>query len=241
MSANYQENIPLPVSDIKLQEIFSKAMTQVYLWMAMGLMVTAVVSVVVVSSPFLLGLVFSSTLVFWGLLILELILVMAVSRVAMTVSSGAGLALFFVYAAVNGLTLSVIFLVYDLGTIGLAFITTAVTFGVMSVVGYTTKQDLTRWGGLLFMALIGLIIASVVNLFLASTALDWVITYAGILIFLGLTVYDTNRIKKMTYALAAQGEINIIDRVAVMGALRLYLDFINLFLYILRLLGRRRR
>lgn len=240
MSVNYQENVPLPVSDVKLQEIFSKAMTQVYLWIAMGLMVTAVVSVIVVSSPFLLGLIFSSSIVFWGLLIFELILVLAVSRVAMTVSSGAGLALFFLYAAVNGLTLSVIFLVYDLGTIGLAFITTAVTFGVMSVVGYTTKQDLTRWGGLLFMALIGLIIASVVNLFLASTALDWVITYAGILIFLGLTVYDTNRIKKMTYALAAQGETNLVDRVAVIGALWLYLDFINLFLKILRLLGRRR-
>ena len=241
MSVNYQENIPLPVSDVKLQEIFSKAMTQVYLWMAMGLMVTAVVSVIVVSSPFLLGLVFSNIIVFWGLLILELILVIAVSRVAMRVSSGAGLALFFLYAAVNGLTLSVVFLVYQLGTIGLAFITTAVTFGIMSVVGYTTKQDLSRWGGLLFMALIGLIVASVVNMFLASTALDWVVTYAGILIFMGLTVYDTNRIKKMTYALAAQGETNIIDRVAVMGALRLYLDFINLFLYILRLLGRRRR
>ncbi len=241
MSVDYQENIPLPVSDVKLQEIFSKAMTQVYLWMAMGLMVTAVVAVVVVSSPFLLGLIFSSRIVFYGLLILEFVLVLAVSRVVMTVSSGAGLALFFLYAAVNGLTLSVVFLVYQLGTIGLAFITTAVTFGIMSVVGYTTKQDLTRWGGLLFMALIGLIVASIVNLFLASSALDWVITYAGILIFMGLTVYDTNRIKKMTYALAAQGETNIVDRVAVMGALRLYLDFINLFLYILRLLGRRRR
>lgn len=240
MSVNYQENVPLPISDVKLQEVFSKAMTQVYLWMAMGLMITAVVSVIVVSSPFLLGLIFSSSIVFWGLLIFELILVLVVSRVAMTVSSGAGLALFFLYAAVNGLTLSVIFLVYDLGTIGLAFITTAVTFGVMSVVGYTTKQDLTRWGGFLFMALIGLIIASVVNLFLASTALDWVITYAGILIFLGLTVYDTNRIKKMTYDLAAQGETNLVDRVAVIGALWLYLDFINLFLKILRLLGRRR-
>ncbi len=240
MSVNYQENIPLPVSDVKLQEVFSKAMTQVYLWMAIGLMVTAVVSVIVVSSPFLLSLVFSNFIVLIGLAVLELILVVSVSSVAMKVSSGAGLALFFFYAAVNGLTLSFIFLVYELGTIGLAFITTAVTFGVMSVVGYTTKQDLTRWGGILFMALIGLIIASVVNLFLASTAMDWVITYAGILIFLGLTVYDTNRIKKMTYALAAQGETNLVDRVAVIGALWLYLDFINLFLKILRLLGRRR-
>ena len=240
MSTSYQDSVPLPVSDVKLQEIFTKAMTQVYLWMAMGLMLTAVVSVVVVSSPFLLGLVFGTPAIIWGLLIFELILVIAISRVVMSVSSGAGLALFFVYAAVNGLTLSVIFLVYDLGTIGLAFITTAVTFGVMSVVGYTTKQDLTRWGGLLLMALIGLIIASIVNMFLASTALDWIVTYAGILIFMGLTVYDTNRIKKMTYALASQGETNLADRIAVMGALRLYLDFINLFLFILRLLGRRR-
>ena len=240
MSYNYQENIPSPVSDVKLQEIFTQAMTQVYLWMAMGLMVTAVVAVIVSSSPFLLGLIFSSPIVLVGLIILELILVLAVSRVAMSVSSGAGLALFFVYAAVNGLTLSVIFLVYDLGSIGLAFITTAVTFGVMSVIGFTTKQDLSRWGGILLMALIGLIIASVVNIFLASSALDWVITYAGILIFMALTVYDTKRIKQMTHALALEGETNVIDRVAVMGALRLYLDFINLFLYILKLLGRRR-
>ena len=240
MSYNYQENIPSPVSDVKLQEIFTQAMTQVYLWMAMGLMVTAVVAVIVSSSPFLLGLIFSSPIVLVGLIILELILVLAVSRVAMSVSSGVGLALFFVYAAVNGLTLSVIFLVYDLGSIGLAFITTAVTFGVMSVIGFTTKQDLSRWGGILLMALIGLIIASVVNIFLASSALDWVITYAGILIFMALTVYDTKRIKQMTHALALEGETNVIDRVAVMGALRLYLDFINLFLYILKLLSRRR-
>ena len=240
MSYNYQENIPSPVSDVKLQEIFTQAMTQVYLWMAMGLMVTAVVAVIVSSSPFLLGLIFSSPIVLVGLIILELILVLAVSRVAMSVSSGVGLALFFVYAAVNGLTLSVIFLVYDLGSIGLAFITTAVTFGVMSVIGFTTKQDLSRWGGILLMALIGLIIASIVNIFLASSALDWVITYAGILIFMALTVYDTKRIKQMTHALALEGETNVIDRVAVMGALRLYLDFINLFLYILKLLGRRR-
>ena len=240
MSYNYQENIPSPVSDVKLQEIFTQAMTQVYLWMAMGLMVTAVVAVIVSSSPFLLGLIFSSPIVLVGLIILELILVLAVSRVAMSVSSGAGLALFFVYAAVNGLTLSVIFLVYDLGSIGLAFITTAVTFGVMSVIGFTTKQDLSRWGGILLMALIGLIIASIVNIFLASSALDWVITYAGILIFMALTVYDTKRIKQMTHALALEGETNVIDRMSIMGALRLSLDFINLFLYILKLLGRRR-
>ncbi|MCA9928334.1 MAG: Bax inhibitor-1/YccA family protein, partial [Anaerolineales bacterium] len=165
----------------------------------------------------------------------------SITRVAMSVSSNAGLALFFLYAVVNGLTLSVIFLVYQLGTIVLAFGATAVTFAILSVIGYTTKQDLTRWGGILFGALIGLIIASVVNIFLASSALDWVITYAGILIFMGLTVYDTKRIKGMAYALAAQGDTAVVGRVGVLGALRLYLDFINLFLFILRLLGRRRR
>ncbi|KAA3658732.1 MAG: BAX inhibitor (BI)-1/YccA family protein [Chloroflexi bacterium] len=224
-----------------MQEIFTNIMTQVYLWMALGLVVTAVTAFITVSSPFLLGLIFSSRFVFWGLVIFELILVFSITKVATSVSSQAGLALFFLYAAVNGLTLSAIFLVYQMGTIVLAFGATAITFGIMSVIGYTTKQDLTRWGGILFASLIGLIIASVVNMFLASSALDWVIAYAGILIFMGLTVYDTKRIKGMAITLATQGDTNVIGRVAVMGALRLYLDFINLFLFILRLLGRRRR
>ncbi|MCP4428242.1 MAG: Bax inhibitor-1/YccA family protein, partial [Chloroflexi bacterium] len=195
----------------------------------------------VVSSPALLSLIFSSNITFFGLIIGELLLVIAIGRVVARISPGAGLALFFLYAALNGATLSVIFLAYQLGTIVLAFGVTAVTFGVMSIIGFTTKQDLTKWGGILFMALIGLIIASIANMFLASSALDWVITYAGILIFMGLTVYDTKRIKEMTYALALQGDAQVVSRVGVMGALRLYLDFINLFLYILRLLGRRRR
>jgi hypothetical protein len=216
-------------------------MARVYLWMMLGLMVTAVVSLFVISSPMLLSLIFSSNLTFFGLIIGEFVLVIAISRVVTRVSPMAGLALFFLYAALNGATLSVIFLAYQLGTIVLAFGVTAVTFGIMSIIGFTTKQDLTKWGGILFMALIGLIIASVANMFLASSALDWIITYAGILIFMGLTVYDTKRIKTMTYTLAAQGDTQVVSRVGVMGALRLYLDFINLFLYILRLLGRRRR
>ena len=179
---------------------------------------------------------------FYGLLIGEIVLVLAIGRVVMKVSAGKeGLALFFVYAFLNGLTMSVIFFAYDLGTIWLAFGSTAVLFGIMSVVGYTTKQDLSNWGGILMMGLIGLIVASVANMFFANSTLDWIITYAGILLFLALTVYDTNRIKKMTYAALATGQTEVCGAEWVSSARCVSTwIFINLFLYILRLLGRRR-
>jgi FtsH-binding integral membrane protein len=235
---NYQ--VPMPLSEAEMTRTFVAAMQKVYTWMALGLLLTAVTAIAVFSFPFLTYLIFSSQFVFYGLLIGELVLIIAISRTITHVSANAGLALFFVYSAVNGLTLSVIFLVYDLGTIWLAFGTTAVLFGVMSIIGYTTKEDLSHWSGVLMMALVGLIIASVANLFLANTAFDWFITHFGIFLFLALTVYDTNRIKKMTFAAGAAGQRDVVNRIGVIGALHLYLDFINLFLYILRLLGRRR-
>jgi len=121
----------------------------------------------------------------------------------------------------------------------MAFGTTAILFGVMSVVGYTTKSDMTKWGPILLMGLVGLIIASVANMFLASSALEWVITYVGIFLFLALTVYDTKYIKTMTAQFAATGDSQMVSRIGVLGALKLYLDFINLFLFILRLFGRK--
>lgn len=142
------------------------------------------------------------------------------------------------YSALTGVTLSTIFLIYTDASISTTFFVTAATFGVMSVVGLVTKRDLTKFGSILFMLLIGLVIASVVNLFLQSEALYWVLTYAGIAIFVGLIVWDTQRIKQMAAMGLADGRSRM--AVAVMGALRLYLDFINLFLLLLRLLGRRR-
>ncbi|MEW5986524.1 MAG: Bax inhibitor-1/YccA family protein [Chloroflexota bacterium] len=242
MNYNFEPNVPLPVSEAKLAETFTAAMQRVYLWMFLGLMLTAGVATTVVSSPTLLRLVFGSgsTLPFLGLVVVELALVIGISAAINRLTPGVAAGLFFLYAAVNGITLSVIFLAYELGTITLAFAVTAALFGVMSVVGYTTKEDLTRWRGILFMGLIGLIIASVANYFLASTTLDWILTYAGIALFLALTVYDTNRIKAWTYQALVQGDTLVAGRVGVLGALRLYLDFVNLFLYILRLLGRRK-
>ena len=150
--------------------------------------------------------------------------------------------MFFAYAALNGVTLSSILLAYDLGVVTMAFGVTAVVFTLLTIVGLTTKQDLTKWGPILFFGLIGIILATLVNMFLRSSTLDLIITYLGIIIFLALIVYDTKYIKKMTYAAAAQqGDLQaVIGRISVLGALKLYLDFINLFLYILRLLGRRR-
>lgn len=240
MSYEYEQQMPMPISEAEMKRTFVAAMQKVYTWMALGLLLTATTAIAVFNVPLLAALIFSSELVFFGLLIGELILVLAISRVATHVSANTALALFFVYSAVNGLTLSVIFLAYDLGTIWLAFGTTAVLFGVMSVIGYTTKEDLSHWGGVLMMALVGLIIASIANLFLANSTLDWIVTYVGVFLFLALTVYDTNRIKKMTFAAVTAGEQDVVGRIGVIGALHLYLDFINLFLYILRLLGRRR-
>ncbi len=238
---SYEHQQTLPVSPAQVSAIFTAAMQRVYLWMALGLVLTAGVAFYVSSSFTLLSLIFSSQWVFLGLVLVELGLVIGITRAINRLSPAAAVGLFFLYAAINGVTLSAIFLVYDLGSVALTFGTTAVVFGVMSFVGWTTKQDLSKWGGILFMALIGLIVASIANYFLASTVLDGVITYAGVLIFLGLTVYDTNRIKLMAAAAAYEGVgETAVSRIGVLGALRLYLDFINLFLFLLRLLGRRR-
>lgn len=241
MSFNLGPGAPtMPVSESRVNELFTAAMQRVYMWMALGLLLTTGAALVVANSPTLLNLIFGTPLV-WGLLIGEFILVMVISAAINRLSPIVALGLFFLYSAVNGLTLSVIFFAYELGTITLAFGSSAVLFGVMSFIGFVTKEDLTSWGRILFMAVIGLVIASVANIFLANSTLDWIITYAGILIFLALTVYDTQRIKMMTYASAAQGMDQVVSRIGVLGALRLYLDFINLFLFMLRLFGGRRR
>jgi hypothetical protein len=244
MSANfdYQEQYPAEVSDARLSEVFAGVMQRVYGWMALGLLLTTIVAFITLSSETILALVFGNMLVFWGLFIAELILVISVGRAISRLSPGVGLTLFFVYSALTGVTLSVIFLAYGLGTVLLAFGTTTLIFVILTVVGLTTKEDLTKWGPILFIGLLGIILASVVNFFLASTALDWIVTYVGILIFLGLIVYDSNMIKRATHAAVLQGNDSqqVLNGLAVMGALRLYLDFINLFLRLLRVLGRRR-
>jgi FtsH-binding integral membrane protein len=210
----------------------------VYGWMAAGLGVTALVGWMVSQNA---G-AFRSVLGGPGILILflaELALVMVVAGAVQRISATVATVLFLVYAALNGVTLSVIFLVYALPTIAGAFLVTAVSFGAMSLYGMVTQRDLTRYGSLLFMALIGLVVASVVNLFFASSGLYALITYAGVLIFVGLTAYDTQRLKNMAYQTSSNGAAAA--RYSIVGALVLYLDFINLFLLLLRLLGNSNR
>jgi len=177
-------------------------------------------------------------MMFYGLFIGEILLVgYLIARISKMSAQTAAL-IFTGYAALNGLTLSVVFLAYTQESIGSTFLVTAGTFAIMSVYGYYTKKDLTSWGNILFMALIGIIIASVVNFFMQSEMMYWLITYAGVLIFVGLTAYDTQKIKRMSTAneIGSEGE----TKTAIVGALMLYLDFINLFLLLLRVMGDRK-
>jgi FtsH-binding integral membrane protein len=207
---------------------------QVYAWMGAGLLVTALVALATVSSPALFKAVMGNRLVFYGLMLGELGLVVALTAAINRLSAAAATFMFIVYSALNGVTLSVIFLVYTADSIASTFFVTAAMFGVMSAYGALTRRDLTSWGSFLFMGLVGVVIASLVNIFMRSDAVSWIVSGAGVIVFTGLTAYDTWKIK----ALAAGGAAG--KKPAILGALTLYLDFINLFLMLLRLLGRRR-
>lgn len=211
---------------------------RVYNWMGLGLAVTALVALYTASNPALLGFIFGNSLVFFGLIIGQLGLVIVLSVAINRLQASTATLLFFLYSGLTGLTLSMIFLAYTRASIASTFFVTAGTFGLMSLYGYTTQRDLTSWGSFLFMGLIGIILASVVNIFLHNETVYWVVTYAGILIFVGLTAYDTQTLKEMARAGFANEELE--RKSAVMGALRLYLDFINLFLMLLRVMGNRR-
>ncbi len=211
---------------------------RVYNWMGLGLAATALVALYTASNPSLLKMIFGNSLVFFGLILAELGLVIWLSAAINRLNYSTASMMFFVYSALNGLTMSVIFLAYTSTSIASTFFVTAGTFGAMSFYGYTTKRDLSSWGSFLFMGLIGIILASVVNIFLHSPMVYWVVTYAGILVFVGLTAYDTNKLKEMARAGFADEETE--GKSAVMGALALYLDFINLFLMLLRIFGSRR-
>jgi uncharacterized protein len=213
-------------------------MVKVYGWMGFGLLITGFVAWYTAISEELLGFIFASRWIFFGLIILELVAVgLLVSLINKMTASMATL-VFLLYALLNGLTMSLIFVVYTAESIASTFFVTAGTFGVMSMYGYFTKTDLSRWGNLLFMGLMGIIIASIANFFMKSETLYWITTYAGVLIFVGLTAYDTQKIKRMNI-IGNEGSDED-HKEAIMGALTLYLDFINLFLYLLRIFGRRK-
>ena len=209
---------------------------KVYRWMGLGLLVTAITAYFVVSSGFVYTLA-SNSILFYGIIIAEFGLVIYLSSRIMKMSAEAATASFIIYSALNGITFSLILLVYTGASIASTFMTTALTFGAMSAYGYFTKRDLTSMGSYLRMALVGLIIASVINMFWANGTMYWIISYVGVLLFVGLTAYDTQKIKRMG---ASVEGVQTTQKVAIMGALMLYLDFINLFLMLLRILGSRK-
>jgi len=227
-----------PTSDRSLvrgaSDVERRFMTAVYGWMTLGLVVTAVVAYGVASSPTLLHLVFGNRFAFFGLVIVELGLVFGISSAAARLSAPAAGGLFLLYSALNGVTLSVILLLYTGNSVALAFLCTAGTFGVMSVFGTVTKRDLSHLSSFLFMGLVGIVLASLVNIFFHSGMLSFVISCAAVVVFTGLAAYDTQKLR----ALARAGGVSA--GMPVNGALALYLDFVNLFLALLRLLGSRR-
>lgn len=214
---------------------FPVLMRKVYLWMALAMVITGLTSYYVATSPAILEMIFTNSAVLWGLIIGELALVFGLSAAINKLSLPVATLMFVLYSVVNGATLSFVFLVYTSTSIVNVFLITAITFAVMAAYGYFTKKDLTSWGRMLFMALIGLIIASIVNIFLKSSGMNMVISYIGVLVFVGLTAYDSQKIKEMLMQAPDAGET--MQKLALLGALSLYLDFINLFLYLLRILG----
>ncbi|MBL6826028.1 MAG: Bax inhibitor-1/YccA family protein [Balneolaceae bacterium] len=228
-SRTYIESIPTVEADF---------MQKVYLWMTFALTLTGFVAYRTTQSEFLLELIFSSSFGFIGLILAELALVFWISSGIQRMSSNMAIGLFLLYSVLNGMTLSVLLIAYTGASVASTFFITAGMFGAMSVYGYTTKQDLSSWGNLLFMALIGLILASVVNIFLQSSGLYWLISYIGVLVFVGLTAYDTQKIKQLAAQVIVESEEG--RKVAILGALTLYLDFINMFIFMLRILGNRR-
>ena len=229
-------NVPLPAPLIrKTADVERRFLAAVYRWMALGLTLTALVAWTVADSPTALRVVFRTPFLLIGLLVVELGLVIGLSAAVRRLSAPAAGALFLLYSALNGLTLSAIFIVYTHASIASAFVVAAGAFGGMSVFGTVTRRDLSSWSSFLFMGLIGVVLASLVNMFLRSDAVAFVISCASVLVFTGLTAYDTQKLR----AFARAGG-SAVAAAPVSGALSLYLDFVNLFLALLRLFGRRR-
>lgn len=218
--------------------VFAKLMRSVYLWMVLALVITGLTAAYVASSPAYISALMNNPVLFYGVIIAELALVFILSGRIHKMSFTSASLMFILYSLLTGVSLSTIFLAYTESSIATTFLITAGTFGTMSLVGFVTKKDLSKLGGILFMALIGLIIATVVNIFLVSDTLGWIINYVGVLIFVGLTAYDTQKIKQMMREYGT--DINEqTQKMALMGSLSLYLDFINMFLYLLRIFGNR--
>jgi hypothetical protein len=230
----------LPLRQEQTQVLVNGFIRSVYNWMAVGLALTGFVAFYVANNEALLRIIFGNRMVFFGLIIAELAMVFYLSARVSKIQASTATALFMAYAGLNGATLSVVFLAYTKASIASTFFVCSATFVVASLYGWTTKKDLTAWGSFLFMGLIGIIIASVVNMFMKSSAVAMVVSYIGVLLFTGLTVYDTQYIKNMALSQPADVGAGAVRKGAILGALKLYLDFINLFLMLLRIMGDRR-
>ena len=217
---------------------FPALMSKVYLWMTLALVVTGMTAYYVASSPAILYAIVSNQIAFWGLFIGELVLVFVLSSRIMSLSFVTASLMFVKYSIMNGVFFSFILLAYTEQSIATTFLITAGTFGAMSLFGFVTKRDLSAMGRILFMLLIGLIIATVVNIFMKAEGLTLILNYAGVVIFVGLTAYDTQSIKQM---LQEHGDKEGAEKIALLGSLSLYLDFINLFIYLLRFFGESRK
>ncbi|MFP4193938.1 MAG: Bax inhibitor-1 family protein [Desulfobacterales bacterium] len=224
---------------VRTQERVNSFIRSVYNWMAGGLALTGGVAYFAAHNQTLNQLIFGVPMVFFGLIIAELAMVFYLSARIQKMEASTATGLFLVYSGLNGLTLSFIFLVYTSTSIASVFFICAATFVACSIYGMTTKRDLTSWGNFLFMGLIGIIIASVVNMFIQSTAMMMVISYIGVLVFVGLTAYDTQKLKNMAITQPDGLDAGAIRKGAIMGALSLYLDFINLFIMLLYIFGQR--
>lgn len=214
---------------------FPALMRKVYVWMTLALVITGFTAFGIAENPGLVYTIVTNRLLFLGLVIGEFALVMAIYGAIGRLSATAATLLFVLYSIVNGATLSVIFLAYTMTSIASVFFITAGTFAVMAFIGYTTKTDLTSFGKMLMMGLIGIILATVVNIFIGSSMLNMIVSYVGVVVFVGLTAYDSQKIKNLLYQVDNMSEEA--QKLALLGSLTLYLDFINLFLMLLRIFG----
>ncbi|MBQ7578060.1 MAG: Bax inhibitor-1/YccA family protein [Synergistaceae bacterium] len=233
------ENYASYAPGVDTLEITNTLFRKVYQFMALGLIITSVAAYLTASSPAMINFLFGSRAPLIIAVVVELGLVFYLGFAINKISAGTALILFLLYSLVNGLTCSVLLLVYTQASIYQAFFTTAGMFGVMSIYGLYTKRDLTGMGSFLIMGLFGLIIAGLINMFMRSTGMEMAISIMGIIIFMGLTAYDTAKIKQLSMTVNGADD-SALTKIAVIGALQLYLDFINLFIYLLRLFGKRR-
>ena len=216
----------------------SALMTKVYLWMTLALGITALSAMFVAGNLSLVEAIFGNKVLFWGIIIAQIAIVFTLSSIIDRLSFLSAGLLFGLYALLNGVILSSIFLVFDMNVITQAFVATAGTFGAMSLIGTFIKKDLSAIGRFCFMALIGLIVATIVNIFWTNDTLYWAITYLGVLIFCGLTAYDTQKIRTMMIESSTSENYEVGMKLALLGSLTLYLDFVNMFLYLLRIFDR---